>query len=243
MSELTIFEMRHISPDVAAWLSLEISQDNSVVFVGGSESLSLSNGDGFVFAVNFKSELEVVASKRYGENDGKIGCVNLIRRYYGSTSDNLLLLGGSGAILVVCYISQAFHTIQTIQSFTPNPICDLAVQGNNLYAVSGLRKILCCFFDPKAAELQKKVEVELQNQITQHMIKNAPSQKDRLEEKPTIQAVTNHTTMTHTPYRRLNFNEPVEKNEEQKIPSFQPNQHTSATRTVAAYQLEQHHPS
>lgn len=111
MSELTIFEMRHISPDVAAWLSLEISQDNSVVFVGGSESLSLSNGDGFVFAVNFKSELEVVASKRYGENDGKIGCVNLIRRYYGSTSDNLLLLGGSGAILVVCYISQAFHTI------------------------------------------------------------------------------------------------------------------------------------
>lgn len=111
MSELTIFEMRHISPDVAAWLSLEISQDNSVVFVGGSESLSLSNGDGFVFAVNFKSELEVVASKRYGENDGKIGCVNLIRRYHGSTSDNLLLLGGSGAILVVCYISQAFHTI------------------------------------------------------------------------------------------------------------------------------------
>lgn len=58
--ELFIFEMRHIHSDVAAWLSLEMSKDSSLVFVGGAESLTLSSGDGFIFAVGFDRELRVL---------------------------------------------------------------------------------------------------------------------------------------------------------------------------------------
>ena len=110
-AELVVLEMRHIHSDVAAWLSLEISRDSSLVFVGGAESLALSSGDGFIFAIEFEKQLAVVGSKQFGEEEGKLGCVNLIRRYEGETNDDILMIGGSGAILVVLYLANKFHTI------------------------------------------------------------------------------------------------------------------------------------
>lgn len=79
--EHNVIEMRTIHKDVAAWLCLELSSDSSTIFVGGSESLSLVSGDGFIFALGFDKKTSIEGFKRLNSEAEEVNCVNVIRRY------------------------------------------------------------------------------------------------------------------------------------------------------------------
>ena len=57
--------MRTIHKEVAAWLCLELSSDGQSVFIGGSEHLSLTTGDGFLFSLDFSSKADISGFKRF----------------------------------------------------------------------------------------------------------------------------------------------------------------------------------
>ena len=154
-SVLSIIEMKSIHRDCAAWLSIETSKDSKTVFIGGASNLSLTSEDAFLFAISFDQNATVQGFKRYNSQEADLNCVNVIRRYPYSLEEDVLILGGSGLIIVTLFSQNQFHTIQKIQTFSANPICDIATSENILFAATGLQKAMCCYFDPMAAEINK----------------------------------------------------------------------------------------
>jgi hypothetical protein len=194
--ELTVVEMRSIHKDVAAWLSVELSKDSNTIFVGGSQNLDMNTGDAFIFALNFHKDSKILGHKRYSPKEIDINCINEIRRHSNTEiADDVLILGGSKHILVTLYSNNCFHTIQDIQTFSQNPICDLAMSENNLYAVCGLKKAMCCYFDPKAAELEQKVKIEIEQSKALHII-NQPIPTESRDISNNVTGRSHKPTMT-----------------------------------------------
>lgn len=97
---INTLEMRSIHKDCAAWLSIEMSKDSKTVFIGGASNLSLTTEDAFLFALSFDEKATVQGFKRYSPREADLNCVNVIRRYPHGVEDDVLILGGSGLILV-----------------------------------------------------------------------------------------------------------------------------------------------
>jgi hypothetical protein len=79
-----------------------------------------------------------------------------------------------------------------------------------LFAVSGQKKAICCLFDPKAVELQNKIEIEHQKSM-HFMNQPEPTISANITNRTYKGAPTGKTTMTNTPIRRhINFtNSPI----------------------------------
>lgn len=109
--ELVVLEMRSIHKHVAAWLSVELSKDGETIFIGGAQDLSLTSGDGFIFALSFDSSTRIIGHKRFSPQEASLNCVNVLRRHSSDTEEDILILGGSGLIVVSLFSRNQFHTI------------------------------------------------------------------------------------------------------------------------------------
>lgn len=86
---VSIFEANEIHPEVKAWICMEVSVDDDVIFLGAAGSNKFTEGDAFLFALTFDENAETVGEVRYGADKG-FHCVNAIRRH---TEGNILFVG------------------------------------------------------------------------------------------------------------------------------------------------------
>ncbi len=53
---VSIFETYDVIPEVSAWLSLEISKEGDVFFLGGAQEANYAYGDAFIAAISLEEE-------------------------------------------------------------------------------------------------------------------------------------------------------------------------------------------
>lgn len=99
--EQSVIEMRTIYKDVAAWLCIELSSDSQTIFVGGSQHLSLTSGDGFLFALSYQKKPQITALQRFRSEGEGMNCVNVVRRYSTEDFSDMLFVGGFNCLLII----------------------------------------------------------------------------------------------------------------------------------------------
>ena len=139
---VSIFEASEVHQNVEALVSLEVSIEGDVFFLGGAEKAQYEKGDAYIFALKFDESAETVRYRRYGDDVG-LHCVTSMRRH---PEGNVLFLGGFEYLAVVLWADSKFFLVNRIKNFAKNPITDICYFRNSVYSVCGLEKGMACDF-------------------------------------------------------------------------------------------------
>lgn len=158
---VTIFESTDITPNVQAWVCLEVSIEGDIFFVGGASSPDFSTSVGHLMAFTFDENAELLYNMKFGHETG-LGVVNSIRRH---PEGNILFIGCRSALGVVLWHKDKFFLLNTIPSTSPTLITDLAYNHNTVYAVSEGNQAMAVNFDYNIPRASGSRNIEAPPQI------------------------------------------------------------------------------
>lgn len=112
--------------------------------MGGAGSVDYSTeGDGFLAALTFDDDPQLVNFARYG-NDTRFHGISALKRH---SDGNILFAGCAGSIAIILWAGGQFHILTTIDNIGPESVTDISYQNSTIYAVSGLNRGLAAYFD------------------------------------------------------------------------------------------------
>lgn len=149
---VSIFEAREIHSDVSAWISLEVSIEGDVFFIGGAQKRDFLYGDAYIFALNFDENADTIAFQRYGQEYG-FHCFNSLRRH---PDGNIIFAGCHSYLVILLWADDNFFLVNKIQNVSKNPITDMCFNNNTVYAVCDHNKGMACYFDDNLTEGRSK---------------------------------------------------------------------------------------
>ena len=123
------------------WESLEISYDEDVVFLGGSDS-TLENGSGYLLALTFNDANDLIRDRQFPGSKA----ISALRRH---NEGNILFAGSYRTIYVMFWANKQFHLLNQVNvpiDRLPRDIAHKSID-NELYAVFETDKAVAIYFD------------------------------------------------------------------------------------------------
>ena len=167
---VTIFDTLDIVPEMEAWICLEVSVEDDVLFIGGASSSDFNTSEAYILALTFNESADVIKVQNFPK-ETKLRVINSLRRH---PEGNILFAGCKGYLAVLFWYEGEFILINRIKNIIDNPITDISILNNAAYTVCDHNQGMVVYFSDE--ELRNR---DPSKRERPHLQYNRSGNKDR----------------------------------------------------------------